>query len=122
MEEALMPHEYVLLAPRMVGLREIAHAVAATRSSADYRMGRDDMQIIIAEGGTTVVTFVHPVPALPSELGRLLAVDSLPDAGAAWWTDAYVPWGAEPLAEQILAATAALLGGGVLDLAPAGRG
>lgn len=116
-----MPHEYVLLTPRLVGLREIAHAVAATEPDAGFHLSRDDMQIVIVAGGETVVTFVHPVPALPSELRRLLAIDS-PDAGPRWWTDACVPWSVGARGERILAATAAVLGGTVRDLAPEGRG
>lgn len=117
-----MPHEYVVLAPRIFGLREVAHAVAATAPGLEHWMERGGLQIVLADGDDPVATIVHPVAALPSELGRLLALAAPDDAGIRWWSDVCVPWGREATAERVLASLAAVVGGTVRDLAPGGRG
>ena len=116
-----MPHEYVLLTPRMIGLREVAHAVAATEPALTYRMEAAGMQIVLLDGDATVLTIVHPVPARPAEVRRLLGDDAPADAER-WWVDLVAPWEAEQRAARVIAALAAVSGGLAHDLAPDGRG
>lgn len=116
-----MPHEYVLLTPRMIGLREVAHAVAAAEPALTYRMDAGGMQIVLVDGDVTVLTVVHPVPARPAEVRRLLGEDDAADAER-WWIDVVAPWGSEQRAARVIAALAAISGGVAHDLAPDGRG
>jgi len=117
-----MPHEYVLLTPRVIGLREVAHAVAATEPTLAYRMDAGGMQIVLVDGDATVLTIVHPVPARPAEVRRLLGDDAPSDAEPRWWIDLVAPWEAEERAARVVAALTAVSGGTARDLAPGGRG
>ena len=116
-----MPHEYVLLTPRMIGLREVAHAVAATEPALTYRMDAGGMQIVLVDGDATVLTIVHPVPTRPAEVRRLLSADDPADAER-WWIDVVAPWESDQRAARVIAALAAISGGVAHDLAPDGRG
>ncbi|MBQ9916549.1 MAG: hypothetical protein IJO71_05020 [Microbacterium sp.] len=116
-----MPHEYVLLTPRVIGLREVAHAVAATEPTLTYRMDAGGMQIVLLDGDATVLTIVHPVPARQVEVRRLLG-DDAPAAVERWWIDLVAPWESEQRAARVIAALAAVSGGVAHDLAPDGRG
>jgi len=117
-----MPHEYVLLTPRVIGLREVAHSVAATEPSLAYRLDAGGMQIVLVDGDATVLTIVHPVPARPVEVRRLLGEDAPADAEPRWWVDLVAPWEAEQRAARIIAALAAVSDGTARDLSPSGRG
>lgn len=116
-----MPHEYVLLTPRVIGLREVAHAVAATEPTLTYRMDAGGMQIVLVDGDATVLTIVHPVPARPVEVRRLLG-DNAPADAERWWIDVVAPWESDQRAARVIAALAAISGGVAHDLAPDGRG
>ena len=117
-----MPHEYVLLTPRVIGLREVAHAVAATEPTLTYRMDAGGMQIVLLDGDATVLTIVHPVPARQVEVRRLLGDDAPAAAEPRWWVDLVTPWESELRASRVIAALAAVSGGIAHDLAPDGRG
>lgn len=116
-----MPHEYVLLTPRMIGLREVAHAVAATEPALTYRMDAGGMQIVLVDGDATVLTIVHPIPARSAEVRRLLG-DDVPADAERWWIDIVAPWETELRAARVIAALAGVSGGIAHDLAPDGRG
>lgn len=116
-----MPHEYVLLTPRAIGLREVAHAVAATEPALTYRMDAGGMQIVLVDGDADVLTIVHPVPVRPAEVRRLLG-DNAPADAERWWIDLVAPWESELRASRVIAALAAVSGGIAQDLAPDGRG
>lgn len=80
------------------------------------------MQIVLVDGDATVLTIVHPIPARPAEVRRLLGTASPADAEPGWWTDLIAPWETEERAARVIAALAAVSDGSAHDLAPNGRG
>jgi len=112
-----MPRIYTLLTPRIIGLREIAHAVAASGIPLEHRMEREGLHAVLHAGGVVVLTVVHPRPVpVASEIDRLLPGVEAPP-GVAWWTDVIVAPGERDRALPVVAALAALLDGIACDTA-----